>query len=228
MKKQGLKRIFLRVIAFLLIVAIICAIAVLAINLYVQQYSSDYILSSEQAAELGDVDCIIILGCAVWANNTPSPMLEDRLSRGVELYDIGAAPKIIVSGDHGKEYYDEVGVMRQYCLDASVPSENIFMDHAGFSTYESMYRAKDVFEVKKAVIVTQGYHLYRAVYTARRLGIEAYGVSSDLRPYDGQLYREGREILARVKDFFYVIFAPEPTYLGDIIPVNGDGNDTIG
>ncbi|MGE4354683.1 MAG: vancomycin high temperature exclusion protein [Oscillospiraceae bacterium] len=228
MKKQGLKRILFRVAALLLIVVLIGAMAILGINFYVWQYSADYILSSEEAAGLQDVDCILILGCAVWANNTPSPMLEDRLIQGIKLYEADAAPKIIVSGDHGKKYYDEVGVMRTYCLDSGVPSEDVFMDHAGFSTYESMYRARDIFEVKKAVIVTQKYHLYRAVYSARKLGIEAYGVASDLRPYAGQPYRDAREILARVKDFFYVIVAPEPTYLGDVIPVDGDGNVTIG
>ena len=100
------------------------------------------------------------------------------------------------------------------------------MDHAGFSTYESMYRAKEVFEAKKVVIVTQKYHLHRALYVAEKLGIDAYGVSSDPRTYRGQFVREIREILARDKDFFKCIVKPEPTYLGDTIPVSGNGDTT--
>lgn len=228
MNKDRFKRIFRRLIIFMLIAAILGSIAVLFINSRVMT-SADYFLTPDSATKLQDVDCILILGCAVWANDTPSPMLEDRLKRGIELYKLGVAPKIIVSGDHGKDYYDEVTTMRQYCLDNGVPSEDIFMDHAGFSTYESVYRARDIFEAERLVIVTQKYHLYRAVYSARELGLDAYGVSSDLRLYGGgQLYRDAREVLARVKDFFYSIFEPEPTYLGDVIPVSGDGNVTIG
>ena len=100
------------------------------------------------------------------------------------------------------------------------------MDHAGFSTYESIYRAKDIFEAKKVVIVTQEYHLYRALYIANQLGLEAYGVGADPRQYVGATYRELREILARDKDFIKCIFKPEPTYLGDTIPVSGNGDIT--
>ena len=133
-----------------------------------------------------------------------------------------------MSGDHGREYYDEVGVMRDWCLERGVPSDDIFLDHAGFSTYESVYRARDVFECSTPVIVTQQYHLYRAVYSARALGLNAYGVASDPVEYSGQLFRDAREALARVKDFFYVMFDVQPTFLGDVIPVSGDGNAADG
>lgn len=228
MKKHSFKRILFRIISILFIVGVVIGVFTLGLNYYVKQSTAQFILSPEEAAELEDVDCTLVLGCAVWANNIPSPMLADRLERGVQLYDMGAAPKIIVSGDHGKEYYDEVGVMRQYCLDKGVPSENIFLDHAGFSTYESMYRAKEIFECEKLIIVSQEYHLYRAIYSARAMGMDAYGVASDLRPYGGQFYRDCREVLARVKDFFFVAFDAQPTYLGESIPVSGDGNVTLG
>ena len=131
-----------------------------------------------------------------------------------------------MSGDHGRAEYDEVNVMKTYATDCGVPSQDVFMDHAGFSTYESMYRAKEIFGVKKMVIVTQEYHLYRALYTAEKLGIEVKGVACDRYIYEGQIYREIREILARDKDFLYCIFKPTPTYLGEAIPVSGDGNLT--
>ncbi len=184
------------------------------------------ILSPDEAANLKDVDCILVLGAGVWNDNRPSAMLEDRLKEGIGLYQRGISNRLLMSGDHGRSEYDEVNVMKQFAMADGIPSSDIFMDHAGFSTYESMYRARDIFKADKVVIVTQGYHLYRALYVAERLGIEAYGVASDPRVYAGQDYRELREILARVKDFFYCLFRPEPTYLGEAIPVNGNGDLT--
>ena len=156
----------------------------------------------------------------------PSPILEDRLLEGIKLYQNSVSDKIIMSGDHGRREYDEVNIMKNYAIEKGIPSENIFMDHAGFSTYESIYRAKYIFEAKKVVIVTQEYHLYRALYIANQLGLEAYGVGADPRQYVGATYRELREILARDKDFIKCIFKPEPTYLGDTIPVSGNGDIT--
>jgi len=228
MKKTKFFRFIKRAVVLLIILAIIGTLAVLGLDFYIRSTAEPYILTPAEAAELEGFDCAIILGCAVWDENTPSPMLADRLNRGLELYNSQAVPKIIVSGDRGKPYYDGVNVMRSYCLDAGVPSEDLFMDHAGFSTYESVYRARDVFACQKPIIVTQEYHLYRAVYSARALGLDAYGVSADYRDYAGQFYREGREILARVKDFFFVKFDVQPTFLGDVIPVSGDGNATLG
>lgn len=201
---------------------------VLCINGYVVQSTKGKILSLEEAAKLQNADCILVLGCGVRPDGTPSAMLEDRLKQGIALYHAGAAPKLLMSGDHGQESYDEVNVMRQYALDAGVPSADIFMDHAGFSTYESIYRARDIFSAKKIIIVTQKYHLHRALHIAKALGLEAYGISADLRAYGGQFYRDVREILARNKDFVTSIFKPKPTYLGETIPVWGDGNLTNG
>ena len=184
------------------------------------------ILTVQEANELEDIDCIIVLGCLVRDDGTLSDMLRDRLIVGVKLYEAGAAPKIIMSGDHGRVDYDEVNAMKQYAIDNRVPSSDVFMDHAGFSTYETIYRAKEVFGADKVLIVTQEYHLYRALYIAKQLGIEAYGVSADLNTYGGQTKRDVREILARCKDFAMCIIKPEPTYVGDSIPINGNGDIT--
>ena len=211
----------------ILICAILAIAAMFSINAYVINTAKDRIISSEEAAKLENVDCIIVLGCYV-SNGNPSEMLNDRLLQGIELYDMKASGKLIMSGDHGRVDYDEVNVMKQFAEDRGVPSEDIFMDHAGFSTYESMYRARDIFQAKKVIIVTQKYHLFRALYIAKKLGLDAYGVASDPREYSGQSYREVREILARSKDFFTSIFQPKPTYLGEVIPVNGDGNASNG
>lgn len=206
-------------------IIIIIVIIVLGINLYVKKSTSKQIMNENDSAKLSDVDCIIILGAGIWGDK-PSPMLEDRLLEGIKLYQNNVSDKIIMSGDHGRKEYDEVNIMKNYAIEKGIPSENIFMDHAGFSTYESIYRARDIFKAKKIVIVTQKYHLYRALYIANQLGIEAYGVGADPRQYVGATYRELREILARDKDFVKCIFKPEPTYLGDTIPVSGNGDIT--
>ena len=208
-----------------IIVIIIIALIVLGINLYVRISTNKQIIKENDYTELSDVDCIIILGAGIWGDK-PSPMLEDRLLEGIKLYQNSVSDKIIMSGDHGRREYDEVNIMKNYSIEKGIPSENIFMDHAGFSTYESIYRAKDIFEAKKVVIVTQKYHLYRALYIANQLGLEAYGVGADPRQYVGEIYIEIREILARDKDFIKCIFKPEPTYLGDTIPVSGNGDIT--
>lgn len=214
------------VLIVLLCIAVVGIGIVFGVNAYVKGVGGDTILTSEQAAKLENVDCIIVLGCQVKDDGTPSDMLKDRLTRGIELYELGAAPKLLMSGDHGREDYDEVGTMKQYAIDAGIPSEDIFMDHAGFSTYETVYRAKEIFGADKVIIVTQEYHLYRALYIAEKLGVEAYGVASDYHTYAGQSMRECREILARCKDFVMTIFKPEPTHMGEAIPVSGNGDVT--
>lgn len=215
----------LTAIIILVCLAVLGAGTVLGINAYVCGTTAKQILSSEKATGWG-AECIIVLGCQVKSDGTPSHMLSDRLDRGIELYKMGAAPKIIMSGDHGQTSYDEVNTMKQYAIDAGVPSEDIFMDHAGFSTYETVYRAKAIFGVKKAIIVTQEYHLYRALHIANCFDVDAIGVNADYRTYTGQLKREVREVLARCKDFVTAIYKPNPTYLGETIPVSGNGDIT--
>ena len=222
--KRIWKRLF-NIFIVLVIIGIVGICAAFGISEFVKSSVSDRLITPEAAAELPDIDCIIVLGCRV-NGETPSPMLSDRLTRGVELYDMSAAPKLLMSGDHGRVSYDEVNAMKQFAIDRGVPSEDVFMDHAGFSTYETMYRAKEVFAAKRVIIVTQKYHLYRAVYIAEQLGLEAYGVDSDLQSYIKQPYYNAREILARDKDFVKVIFKPKPTYLGEVIPISGSGDLT--
>ena len=211
-------------IVFLILLAIGLA-ALLIINGIVKSAADGRLLTVEDAASL-DADCILVLGAGVYSSGQPSPMLNDRLDYGIRLYKVGAAPKILMSGDHGREEYDEVNVMKKYAIECDVPSQDVFMDHAGFSTYESLYRARDVFEAEKVVIVTQKYHMYRALYISDQLGLDAYGVCSDPRQYAVQWYRDLREIAARAKDFIQCIHMPKPTFLGDAIPVSGDGDVT--
>ena len=214
-----------KIIKYLVIVFIIIILTILSINFYVKASTQKQIIENNNYSDLNDIDCIIVLGAGIWGDK-PSPMLEDRLLEAIELYKNNVSSKILMSGDHGRIEYDEVNTMKNFAIEKGVDSEDIFMDHAGFSSYESIYRAKEIFGAKKVVIVTQKYHLYRALYIANRLGLEAYGVGSDPREYIGATYRERREILARNKDFVKCIFKPEPTYLGDTIPVSGNGDIT--
>ncbi|MDD4564019.1 MAG: ElyC/SanA/YdcF family protein [Eubacteriales bacterium] len=205
-----------------LILLILALAAPLSVSKYIEKASEAYLISEEDAIEY-KADCILVLGAGLKADGTPNHMLRDRLDKGIELYNAGVSPKLLLSGDNGQEKYDEVNAMKKYALDAGVSSEDIFTDHAGFSTYESMYRAKEIFLVEKAIIITQKYHQYRALYLARGIGVEGYGVISEPRIYSGQNYREMREILARNKAFLMMLIKPEPTYLGETIPISGSG-----
>lgn len=215
---------FKRAISVLLLLAFILVQIPVLINVYMYEFSSKYFLTIEELTDY-DFDCVLVLGAGVWGNS-PSHMLEERLNKGVEVYNTGCTNRILMSGDHGRTDYDEVNVMKDFAIDNGALAEEVFMDHAGFSTYESMYRAKEIFQVKKVVIVTQKYHLYRAVYDARKLGLEAYGVAADGQ-YNYSLpvrsYNNTREAMARCKDFIWCIFKPEPTYLGDAIPISSSG-----
>lgn len=184
-----------------------------SVEAFTEAYGSDY-------------DCILVLGCGVKEDGTPSDRLRDRVKVGVALYHAGVAPKLLMSGDHGSEHYDEVSAMLALAVELDVPKEDVFLDHAGFSTYESVYRAKEVFSAEKIVFVTQEYHLYRTLHIAESFGLEARGVSADLVPYAKMTYHHTRETLARCKDFFFALTKPAPTYLGDKIDLTGDGQGT--
>ncbi len=227
----SIKTRLLRALCALMALCLAGGIYALAINGHVKASASPYIFDRSvlsSAEELPEADCIMVLGCGVDDNGSPKLLLRDRLDCGVELFELGAAPKLLMSGDHGRVTYDEVNSMKNYAMEQGISSSDVFMDHAGFSTYESMYRARDVFEVDSLIIVTQEYHLYRAVYIARALGLDAWGVACDPGEYYGQIWMDSREFLARNKDFLYCLFKPEPTFLGDVIPISGDGDLTAG
>ena len=224
--KTKKKRKLGKILLIALCVCITAGLLALGVDAWVRLSTRDQILTPEQAAADGNFDCILVLGCQVWADGSPSRMLNDRINRGLELYRDGAAPKLLMSGDHGTISYDEVNAMKRIATDAGVPSADVFMDHAGFSTYESIYRARDVFQCKRVLIVSQDYHLYRALYCANALGLDACAVSAKQLRYRGQLYRDLREIAARNKDFVQCIFKPLPTFLGEAIPISGSGDET--
>lgn len=214
---------FIKRTAFVVVVLGVIGVFALALtNLSVVGSVKGYIVPDE---ELSPADCVMILGCGVRDDGTPCQLLSERLDKGIDLYKQGRAEKILMTGDHGRKNYDEVNTMKRYAMERGVPPEDIFMDHAGFSTYESMYRARDVFCVDSLIIVTQDYHLYRALYDAKALGLNVQGAAAKTVK-SGQELRDVREILARGKDYIYAEIKPLPTYLGEQIPISGDGNLT--
>lgn len=210
-----------------MIVAVALAIvAVFAVTNVVTIVGSKGSIVNADEASISSADAIVVLGASVFADGTPSGILQDRLDDGIALYFAGVAPKLIMSGDNGTESYNEVRVMKQYAIAQGVPSEDIFCDHAGFSTYESMYRAKYVFGCQRIVVATQTYHLYRALWSAKSLGMQAEGVPSDYHEYQKQLQYDIREVPARTKDFFKALFRMPSTYVGDAISLDQDGDVT--
>lgn len=176
--------------------------------------------------ENGSNQAIIVLGAYVRPNGTLSPMLRDRLDKGYELYQSKIAPKILVTGDHGRKTYNEVQAMKDYLVAKGVPESDVFMDHAGFDTYDSLYRARDVFKVKKALVVSQDFHIARAVYIANGIGLAARGeIAGPPNPWWFKAVM--REWLARVKAVWDVeIYKPSPKFLGPALSIEGDGRIT--
>lgn len=223
-----------RLLLGLIKTAVTAAVIVIGLNFYVikstqSQISAEYdtpgdTATAEEVAALSSIspECILVLGASVTSDGVPSPILQDRLDTAIDLYNKGVAPKILLSGDNGQMVYNEVRAMQNYVLQAGVDENDIYLDNAGFSTYESIYRARSIFKVDSMVVVTQTYHLYRSLYGCRRMGITAMGAAADQNAYAGQEKREIREVLARDKDFVKWIFKPQPTFMGDAVPITSE------
>lgn len=190
-------------------------ISILGISCYVERVGEAYLCTEPEVS-----DAVIVPGASVYGN-TVSAILADRLNEAYRMYRDGYTKRIIVSGDHGTKDYNEVKAMRDYLVKMGVPVSHIFMDHAGFSTYDTVYRAKEIFEVDSAIIVSQEPHAIRALYIAKQLNLSAWGVSCGNYPQPEATIQKLREIPARVKAFLQCeILHPEPKFLGEPIPVS--------
>ena len=190
---------------------------------YTENITLDDFKAQAEASDLslpnGPFDCILVLGAGLNAQGEPSPMLEDRLDLAIYLYQQGYSSKLLLSGDNGTEYYDEVTAMRNYVLGQGVPDSAVVCDYAGFSTYDSMYRAQGIFCVERAIVVTQGYHLSRALFIGKALDMDVYGAAADQETFNGQQARDLREIVARDKDLIKSFIKPEAKIMGDKLPI---------
>jgi len=199
--------------------ALILFLVVLA-NVIVFSKSHNYLYDS--ADDIPGCYTAIVLGAKVSPEGKPSDFLQDRLDMAIELYNRKKVIRILLSGDHGQTTYDEVNNMKCYLIDHGINTKDIFLDHAGFDTYNSMVRAKEVFQVKDVIIISQEFHLSRAVYIARSKGLVAYGIKADKKEYASLKRLKIREILAKVKAFAEVTMHKKPKYLGFRIPITGD------
>ena len=230
MKRQAIRkdrpwlRALIRVIAVILGVFLAVSGSILFIYVYIS------IKGNVRTFKLHDlpqgVDCIIVLGAQIIGNRTPSPMLQDRLDGAVELYRAGVSNRIIVSGDHREDNYNEPLVMYKHLLSQGIPDEAIFMDHFGLDTYDSIYRAIHVFQVKSAVIATQRFHLQRALYIGGKLGLNCVGYATNPRSYLSAPYFIAREVGARLKAVYETNTDAPPGRMSPPYPISGDGRGT--
>lgn len=197
------------IIAFSLL--LVFFVATIGINGFIIGSTRDDVHTIAQVEERGiHADAIVVLGASVFANGTPSDILADRLEVATDLYKSGAADAIIVSGDNRDSHYNESDAMKNYCVELGIPASSVYMDHAGYDTYASIYRAHYVYGANSLIVVTQAYHLYRALAIAQGLGMEAAGVAADKGSYENQLMYSVREALARDKDFFQTLLKLPP------------------
>ena len=210
---------------------IFLAFVVAGINIYMVAKGTLDITDSYEEETSIQPECVMVLGAGVNEDGSPSSALKARLNTGIRLYQQGVAPKLLLSGDNGQVEYDEVSAMKAYALEQGVPEEDIFLDHAGFNTYDSIYRASYIFCVSRMIVVSQKDHLYRALHGCKKMGIEARGAPAEGEESYGSYYGHKynyREYLARAKDLVKWLIKPEPKYLGDKIPIDGDGRQTEG
>lgn len=204
--KGRVMRLLLKIVLVIVALCLAGLLTIIGISEYVRISQLDKVFDlAADIPKADDIDCVVVLGAGLQSNGKPSHMLEDRIKVGVEVLNQSGADYILMSGDKSGEYYDEPAAMKKYAEEMGVDPSRILIDNKGFSTFESMTRVKDEYGFDKVIIITQKYHLYRALYIAEDAGIEALGVSADLRPYRNQFVREVREILARVKDLLLCI-----------------------
>ncbi|MBQ4316797.1 MAG: YdcF family protein [Clostridia bacterium] len=227
-KAKKARRVFKILLKVTLILALIGILFVAVCNIVVIASANKYIVDFDTAVELDDIDCIIVLGAGLRADGTPSNILHERVECGANLYLSGASERLLLSGDHSRTDYNEVGAMKDYMVSRGIDKNVVFTDHAGFDTYDTAYRAKEIFKAEKVLIVTQDFHISRAVFIARSVGLDAYGVECDTGELGNNIFNDLREIAARPKYVLDAIFKPKPKYLGEAIPIWGEASLTDG
>ncbi len=209
-------------INFLVFALVATVLAVLLLQFHVNRVSKPHIYKDIDQIEASYVG--LVLGASVRPDKSLSPILQDRVDSAYELYTNGKIKKFLLSGDHGQEDYDEVNAMKNYLNDKGVPDADIFLDHAGFDTYDSMYRARSVFEASELIVITQEFHLPRAIYVGQHMDLKVTGFIADRREYSGNPHFKRREWLANIKAWIELHIDKKPTYDGPKIPITGDSS----
>lgn len=177
----------------------------------------------DDVEKLPEAQVAVVLGAAILKSGDLSPVLRHRADTAILIYNAGKVEKILVTGDNSSLSHNEVNPVRKYLIKAGIPEEDIFLDHAGFDTYSSMYRARDIFLTETSIVVTQGFHLPRAIYISRSLGVVTFGMKADNGTY--RFRNNIRELGADVKAVFNLIIKRQPKYLGEEIPITGEAKD---
>lgn len=200
-----------KVLDIILIIILITLIIISSINSYVIDSTNSKIIDISATSDKNNY-VILVLGASV-KKDKPSKMLKDRLDMALDIHNVISGSEVLVTGDSVTDNYDEVSVMTNYLIDNNMDSNLISKDNYGISTYDSIWRAKNIYGYDKIIIVSQKYHLYRALYIAQKLEIDAYGVAAEDIKYNGKEYREFREMLARVKDYFKTMLNSKAKYI---------------
>ncbi|PHQ28790.1 SanA/YdcF family protein [Leeuwenhoekiella nanhaiensis] len=214
--------VFLKLLRWLIVGFLLVLLVTSGLSLYIKQTTKNYIF--ERTEELPETYTVLVLGASVRSNGELSTILRDRVESALLLYSQGKVKRFLLSGDNGTTSYNEPVAMKKYLRERGVPEEAIFMDFAGFDTYDSVYRASYIFEVDKAIVVTQHFHLPRAIYIARSMGLEYYGYIGDRRTYELESRNRYREIAANLKAWGELLINKEPHFKGDKIPITGKNN----
>src|SRR3989338_6760278 len=212
---------FKRIILFIAICSGLLIVFVITTNLIIYLGTQKYIYN--EVENTPEASAVLIPGAAIFSDGSLSSIFLYRVDMAIKLYEAKKVSKILVSGDNSTDSHNEVNPVRLYLIDKGIPDQDIFLDHAGLDTYSSMYRARDIFGVTSILISTQSFHLPRAVFTARQLKIEAYGVNADV----GHIFFRNylREVLANEKAVSNLILDRKPKFLGEMIPITGDGRN---
>lgn len=205
----------IKVLVILGLVAIFLPRLITALHAFTHQYSLDTVPSRPVA---------IVFGAGLWRDGTPTSVLRDRIETAAQLYFSGKVQVLLMSGDNSHLDYNEPGAMREYALSLGVPDSAIVLDYAGRRTYDTCYRAKAIFDIHEAILVTQGFHLSRALYTCSALGLDAVGVPSDQRNYRAAslVYWNLRELPATLTALLEVHFLHPQPVLGQMEPIFPD------
>ena len=212
---------FKRITLFIAICLGLLIVFVITTNVIIYLGTQKYIYN--EVENTPEASAVLIPGAAIFSDGSLSSVFLDRVDMAIKLYEAKKVSKILVSGDNSTDSHNEVNPVRLYLIDKGIPDQDIFLDHAGLDTYSSMYRARDIFGVTSILISTQSFHLPRAVFTARQLKIEAYGVNADV----GHIFFRNylREVLANEKAVSNLILDRKPKFLGEMIPITGDGRN---
>ncbi len=207
----------------LLYISLIGLLVLILVNFYVKSQTNSLIY--ESISQVPKIEVGIIFGAGI-NGDKPSKYLKDRLDAGILLYKSKKINKILLSGDNGNDQHDELTVMKKYCFANGVDTTKIYIDYAGFDSYSTMYRAKVIFKIDKAILISQKYHLNRAVFLGNKLGVNSQGFSANVGDYNGYKYVCFREYFSTFKSAIDVLRNRKPHFLGDSVSINGFSNYT--